>query len=91
MVPRHSSSMGRRNNSMNLDGLMLTKKKFTMMIEKTVIHKKLSYMDAVVHLCEENNIEIEDVKKYVSKTIQEKIELEARNLNFMPRSNKIEF
>ena len=54
---------------MNLDGLMLTKKKFTMMIEKTVIHKKLSYMDAVVHLCEENNIEIEDVKKYVSKIV----------------------
>lgn len=76
---------------MNLDGLMLTRKKFTMMIENTVISKNLSYIDSVVFLCQEHNIEIDDVKKYISKTIQEKIELEARNLNFMPKSNKILF
>lgn len=76
---------------MNLDGLMLTRKKFTMMIENTVLSKNLSYIDAVVFLCQEHNIEIEDVKKYISKTIQEKIELEARNLNFMPKGNKILF
>ena len=66
----------------------LAKKKFSKMIEDTVRQKIMSYMDAVVYLCEENTIEIEDVKKYLSTSIKEKIELEAMNLNFLPKSGE---
>jgi len=76
---------------MNLDGLMLTKNKFTKMVESTVLEKRISYMDAVVHLCEKNNIEIEEIKKYISPAIKGKIEVEAQNLNFMPRGNALTF
>lgn len=77
-----------RINSMQLDGLMLTKNVFSKMIEETVITKKLSYIDAVVHLCEKNNIEIEDTKKYISNVIKNKIEAEAQKLNFIPTKPK---
>ena len=40
-------------------------------------------MDAVVYYCEINTIEIETVKKFISKSLKEKIELEARDLNFL--------
>ena len=66
----------------------LSKKKFSRMIEDTVRQKIMSYMDAVVYLCEENTIEIEDVKKYPSTSIKEKLELEAMNLNFLPKSGE---
>lgn len=61
----------------------LSKKRFSKMIEQTVIDKQLSYMDAIVYLCEENAIEIEDVKKYISPVIQNKLLVEAQRLNFI--------
>lgn len=67
----------------------LSKKKFTKMIETAVKSKGLSYMDAVVYLCDENSIELEDVKKFISLNIKERIEAEAMNLNFLPKGNTL--
>ena len=44
----------------------LTRKKFTAMVLESVQRDNHSYIDAIVHLCEKNNIEIEDIKKYIS-------------------------
>lgn len=67
----------------------LSKKKFTKMIESTVRTKGLTYMDAVIHLCDDNNMELEDVKKFISLNIKERIEAEAQNLNFLPKGNTL--
>ena len=45
-------------------------------------------MDAVLHLCEKYLIEPEDAKKYVSKVIKGKIEVEAMNLNYLKGNNE---
>lgn len=74
---------------MQIGEMMLTKQKFTKMIEDTVRTKELSYMDSIIYLCEKNNIEIEDMKKYVSDPIKEKLEAEAQSLNFLPRGNTL--
>ncbi len=63
----------------------MSKKKFTRMVEDTVKKKSLTYMDAVVHLCDDNQLEIEDVKKYIATSIKEKIEMEAMNLNYLDK------
>lgn len=76
---------------MNLDGLILNKNKFTKMVEETVQTKQLSYLDAIVWLCEHHNIEIEEVKKYISPVIVNKLEAEARDLNYIQRLNKLPF
>jgi gas vesicle protein len=77
--------------TIGLDGLMLTKNKFSKMVEDVVKTSNSSYMDAIIHLCEKNNIEIEDIKKYISPTIKNKLEVEAQNLNFMvePKGNTL--
>ena len=49
----------------------------------------MSYMDAVVYYCEQNEIEIETVGKFISKTQKEKIESEARDLNYLPKVGKL--
>jgi hypothetical protein len=71
--------------------VFLTKKTFSRMVENLVREdSQVSYMDAIVHLCEENNIEIEDIKKFLTPSIVGQLEAEARNLNFLPRVNALD-
>jgi len=59
-------------------------------VEKIKRQKRdMTYMDAVVFYCEENDIEIETVGKFISKVLKEKIESEARDLNFLPKVGKL--
>jgi hypothetical protein len=68
----------------------LTKTKFAKMIEAVVARdNSLSYMDAVIHLCEQMNVELEEVRKFISPAIKAKIEAEAMRLNFLPRGNEL--
>jgi len=59
------------------------------MVENVVHEKRLSYIEAVINICNENNLEVEDVSKYITGIIKDKIEAEARNLNFLPRQNML--
>ena len=68
----------------------LNKNRFTKIIEATVSDLKISYMDAVIHLCEKNDIELEDVNRFVSPIIKGKIEAEAMGLNFLPSTNSLD-
>ena len=68
----------------------LTQSKLTKLIESTVSELNISYMEAVLHLCDKNDIEPEDVKKFISPIIRDKIEAEAMNLNFLPKQNSID-
>lgn len=67
----------------------LTKSKFTKMVEQVVINRKTTYMEAVIEICDVNNIELEDVRKFIAATIKDKIEAEAMHLNFLPQSNTL--
>ena len=68
----------------------LTKSKFSKLIEESVIDKKLSYMDAILDICEKNDIEPEDVRKFVSPIIRDKLEAEAMSLNLLPKTNSLD-
>ena len=76
---------------MKLDNVVLNKKRFNKMVEDCVRRKGLSYIDAIVHICEENNLEIEDMKKYIAGPIKSKIEVEAQNLHYLPKGNELPF
>lgn len=75
---------------MKLEDQFLTKSKFTKLIEKMVAELKIPYMDAIIKVCENNEIEIDDVKKFVSPVIRDKLEAEAMELNFLPKKNSID-
>ena len=47
-------------------------------------------MDAIIKVCETNDIEIEDIRKFVSPIIKDKLEAEAMDLNFLPKKNSID-
>lgn len=67
----------------------LTKVKFSKLVIETASKKKLSYIDAVVHICDETNIDPIDVKKFLSNIVKNKIEAEARALNYLPKINTL--
>ena len=70
-------------------GIGLSTKKFTVIIEDLVKSKRLTYMDAVLHYCEQEGIEPESVSSLISKGLKEKIEANARDLNFLPRQAQL--
>src|SRR5210317_1008759 len=77
------------DGQMSIEENFLTKSKFTKLIENTVSELRIPYMEAVLHLCDKNDIEPEDVKKFISPIIRDKIEAEAMNLNFLPKQNSL--
>jgi len=76
---------------MNVSENFLNKTKFTELVQKTVAELKMSYMDAILHICEENDILPEDVKKFISPVVRDKLEQEAVTLNFLPKTTTITF
>lgn len=71
--------------------VFLNKSRFTKMVEQVRQEKELTYIESVLHLCEEHKIDQEDVKKYISDIIKQKIEAEAMNLNMLPKGNELPF
>lgn len=74
-----------------LNSMIMTKNKFAKQIEEIVRLKNLSYIDAILYFCESNNLDEEDVKKFVSGPIKSKVEAEAMKLNFLPKGNELPF
>ena len=62
-----------------------TPKIFTLEIEKIAKEKEISHMDAVLLYCDNEGIEPDSVGSLISKALKEKIEANARDLNFLPR------
>jgi len=68
----------------NIEDIVLTKKRFSKMIEDYIQdHPDSSYMDAVLQVCEERVIDPMDVGKLISPVIREKIEAEAMSANLV--------
>ena len=52
------------------------------------VNSDMNYIDAIIHFCEQNNIDVESVPKLISKPLKEKIKYEASELNFLKRSSR---
>ena len=58
-------------------------------IEKMVSEKKITYMEAVLLYTENIDGEIEMVSKLINKSIKDKIEYEAQELNMLKKTGKL--
>ena len=63
--------------------------RFAEEIEKLVLlNKEMNYIDAIVHFCEQNSLDLESVPKLISKPLKEKIKYDAQQLNFMKKTSR---
>ena len=62
----------------------MNSKEFSLIIEGVVKDKRpITYMDAILWYCEQNQIEVESVGRLISKALKEKIQVEAMNANML--------
>ena len=55
----------------------MNSKEFSLIIEGVVKEKRpITYMDAIIWYCEQNNIEIETTSRLISKSLKEKIQVD---------------
>jgi hypothetical protein len=59
-------------------------------VETLVKDGSMTYMDAILHLCDKKKIEIEAITSLISNNsfVKAKLQLEAENLHFLPKSIK---
>jgi len=66
----------------------INKKAFSNLVENFVrTHRDTNYMDAIIEVCEKNEIDIRDSKKLISKEIIQHVEFEAKELNLLQGGN----
>ena len=61
----------------------MNSKEFSLTIESIVKEKKISHMDAVIWYCDENGLDPSQISSLISKSLKEKIQLEATNLRML--------
>ena len=68
---------------------MKTPKVFSMKIEEIAKEKSITHMEAVLWYCHSEGIEPDSGGSLISKGLKEKIEANARELNFLPRQAQL--
>ena len=71
-----------------IESKFLTPQKFAIEIEKIVADQDLNYIDAILHYCDSNSLEIESITKLISKPLKEKLKWDAQELNFMKKTSR---
>jgi hypothetical protein len=68
---------------------MTTTKTFSMEIENIAKEKRITHMEAILWHCNKQGIEPDTVSSLISKSLKEKVEANARELNFLPRQAQL--
>jgi len=76
------------DNDKLLEDKFMTTARFSTEVEGLVKEDSMSYIDAIIHYCGENNIEIETVPKLISKPLKEKLRYEAQQLNYIKKTSR---
>ena len=87
----HITVLGTMENELEkvLENKFFCPSRFAQEIETLVqVNEDMSYIDAIIHFCENNNIDLESVPKLISKPLKEKIKYEAMELNFLKKTSR---
>lgn len=71
--------------------IMIDPAQISSLIERMVSTRNMTYMEAVLEICEEHSIDATMVAKHLSKPIIENIEKEARDVNLLPKKKSLPF
>jgi hypothetical protein len=73
----------------HLEKSILTKKRFTKLIEDKVLETKMDYITAVIDVCDDFDLDPMDVSNLISPIIKDKIEAEAIKLRLIKGGNQL--
>ena len=68
---------------------MQNSKTFSLEVERLAKEKNITHMEEVLEHCRIQEIEPDSVTRLITKSLKDKIEANARDLNFIPRQAKL--
>lgn len=68
---------------------ILGKENFSKLVEDFIVKNRIDTLEAVIHIAEENKIEIESIKGLLTKELVLRIEAESRDRNLLKREKKL--
>ena len=76
------------------DSFLITKRfrsstEFSLYIEERVARERIGYMDAIIDYCNTNEVEIDNIGSLVTKSLKEKVQLEAVENNMMKAKGRL--
>lgn len=63
---------------------------FSLYIETIVKEKRITYMDAILQYCKENYLDPEDVARLINKSLKDKLEMDFREANYLPKQAQLD-
>ena len=68
----------------------MTQAKFSAAVEEVVKNSDglVNYIDAVIVVCDDLDIEVETVNKLISKPLKDKIKINAQQLNYVKKTSR---
>lgn len=67
-----------------------TTNEFSMYIEHYAKEHRMTHLDAVLLYCKENFVEPEDVASLINKSLKDKIEMDFRDANMLPKQAQLD-
>lgn len=62
---------------------------FANAIEKIVANTDYNYIEAIIEYCKETGMEVEVAASLVNIALKQKLEMDAQDLNLLPKSSKL--
>ena len=72
-----------------MEKYMQSSKSFSLEVEKIAKEKNITHMEAVLEHCRIQEIEPDSGARLITKSLKDKIEANARDLNFIPKQAKL--
>ena len=72
-----------------MEKYMQSSKSFSLEVEKIAKEKNITHMEAVLEHCRIQQIEPDSVSRLITKSLKDKIEANARDLNLIPKQAKL--
>lgn len=68
---------------------IITKQELTIRTERLVRSDGLSYLEAIIQICADLDVDPEDIAKMVTGPLRDKLEAEAQRNNILPKPNSL--
>jgi len=67
----------------------MTPKQFALLIDKEVQEKTITHIEAIVEYCENKQLETNQIKHLINRTLKEKIRVNAEAVNLLKKSTNV--
>jgi hypothetical protein len=72
-----------------MDSSFLTEESFLTKIDEIVQKEGLNYIEAIIHFCEDNNVDVEDVKSVIGKSLIDRLKVDATEYGYFKKQAKL--